>query len=91
MVEELLAARGIFVSHETVRKWARKFGQQPANQIGRRLPPGGNKRHLDEVTLKIAGVKHWLWRAVINTGIGLDLLVQPDATSARASGCCASC
>ena len=25
MVEEMLAARGIDVSHETVRQWARKF------------------------------------------------------------------
>src|SRR5277367_567066 len=33
MVEELLAARGIIVSHETVRQWAREFGQQFANQI----------------------------------------------------------
>src|SRR6516165_7834506 len=33
MVEELLAARGIIVSHETVRQWARKFGQPFANQI----------------------------------------------------------
>jgi transposase-like protein len=39
MVEELLAARGgIIVSHETVRQWAFKFGQQFANQIRRRLP-----------------------------------------------------
>ena len=37
MVEELLAARGIIVSHETVRQWARKFGQQFANQIRRRF------------------------------------------------------
>ena len=27
MVEEMLAARGIDVSHETVRQWGRKFGQ----------------------------------------------------------------
>jgi transcriptional regulator of aromatic amino acid metabolism len=27
MVEELRAARGIIVSHETVRQWAREFGQ----------------------------------------------------------------
>ena len=33
MVEEMLAARGIVVSHETVRQWARKFGQAFANQI----------------------------------------------------------
>ena len=37
MVEELLAVRGIIVSHETVRRWARKFGQQFANRIRRRL------------------------------------------------------
>ena len=36
MVEELLAARGIIVSHETVRQWALKFGQHFANQIRRR-------------------------------------------------------
>jgi putative transposase len=59
MVEELLAARGIIVSHETVRQWARKFGQPFANQIRRRLPRTGDKWHLDEVVLKIAGVKHW--------------------------------
>src|SRR5207302_4273731 len=46
MVEELLAARGIIVSHETVRQWARKFGQRFANQIRRRLPRVGDKwRH----------------------------------------------
>ena len=76
MVEELLAARGIIVSHETVRQWARKFGQQFANQIRRRLPRVGDKWHLDEVVLKISGVKHWLWRAVDQTGIVLDVLVQ---------------
>ncbi len=37
MVEEMLAARGILVSHETVRQWALKFGQSFANQIRRRL------------------------------------------------------
>src|SRR4051812_1225921 len=63
MVEELLAARGITVSHETVRQWALKFGQAFANEIRRRLPRAGDKWHLDEVQIKIAGQKHWLWRA----------------------------
>ena len=27
MVDELLAARGTIVSHETVRQWTLKFGQ----------------------------------------------------------------
>jgi putative transposase len=75
-VDEILAARGIMVSHETVRQWARKFGQDFANQIRRRLPAAGDKWHLDEVVVKIAGVKHWLWRAVDQTGMVLDVLVQ---------------
>ena len=76
MVEEMLAARGILVSHETVRQWARKFGQDFANQIRRRLPCAGDKWHLDEVVLKIAGKTHWLWRTVDQTGLVLDVLVQ---------------
>ena len=76
MVEEMLAARGITVSHETVRQWARKFGQALANQIRRRLPCPGDKWHLDEVVITIAGKKHWLWRAVDQDGIVLDALVQ---------------
>jgi putative transposase len=43
MVDELLAARGITVRHETVRQWARKFGQAVANQIRGRLPRAGDK------------------------------------------------
>src|SRR5436305_11448033 len=76
MVEEMLAARGIIVSHESVRQWALKFGQAFANQICCRLPRPSDKWHLDEVVLKIAGKKHWLWRAVDQDGIVLDVLVQ---------------
>src|SRR5690349_10498552 len=76
MVEELLAARGITVSHETVRQWALKFGQAFANEIRRRLPRPGDKSHLDEVQIRIAGRKHWLWRAVDQDGLVLDVLVQ---------------
>src|ERR687895_419278 len=76
MVEEMLAARGIVVSHETVRRWALKFGQAFANRIRRRLPCAGDKWHLDEVAIKIAGARHWLWRAVDQNGLVLDVLVQ---------------
>ena len=84
-MDELLAARGIVVSHETVRQWALKFGQGVANQIRCRLPVAGDKWRLDEVVLTIAGVKHWPWRAVDQTGTVLDILVQSrrDARAAR--------
>ena len=54
----------------------RKFGQGFANQIRRRLPYAGDKWHLDEVCLMIRGTKHWLWRAVDQDGVVLDVLVQ---------------
>jgi putative transposase len=47
-----------------------------ANQIRRRLPQAGDKWHLDAVAVKIAGKQHWLWRAVDQDGIVLDILVQ---------------
>src|SRR4029453_6879791 len=76
MVEEMLAARGILVSHETVRQWGLKFGQAFANQIRRRLPRAGDKWHLDEGGITIAGKQHWLWGAVDQDGIVLDVLAQ---------------
>jgi putative transposase len=47
MVEEMLAARGIGVSHET-----------------------------DKVVTNISGKRNWLWRAVDQHGVVLDILVQ---------------
>jgi len=85
IVDELLAVRGIIVSHETVRQWALKLGQVFANLIRRRLPAAGNKWHMEEVVLTIAGVKHWPWRAVDQNGMVLDILVQSrrDTQAAR--------
>src|SRR3954466_933929 len=91
MVEEMLAARGIIVSHESVRQWALKFGQDFANQIRRRLRCAGDKWHLDEVALKIAGKKHWLWRAVDQDGIVLDILVKLPRFGGHRRCCCTRC
>ncbi len=84
-VEELLFVRGIIVSHEAIRKWCRKFGQQYANQLRRRRPRPGDKWHLDEVFLTINGERHYLWRAVDQDGNVLDILVQRgrDKTAAK--------
>src|SRR5919112_4414339 len=71
MVEEMLAAWGIAVSHETVRQWAMKFGQGFANKIRKRLPAPGDKWHFEAVVISIAGRKHWLWRAVDQHGFVL--------------------
>jgi putative transposase len=75
-VELLLAERGVVVSYETVRRWCRKFGQIFANCLRRRRPRPGDKWYLDEVFIRIQGVQHYLWRAVDQNGVVLDILVQ---------------
>src|SRR3954471_10284730 len=70
-VELILSERGITVSH------ARKLRQ--------RRPKPGDTWHLDEVFLKINGELHYLWRAVDQHGVVLDILVQDrrNATAAK--------
>ena len=75
-VEMMLARRGVEVSYETIRQWCLKFGQAFANQLRRRRARPGDKWHLDEVVLKIKGKLCYLWRAVDQEGVILDILVQ---------------
>lgn len=76
-VEDILAARGIEVSLQTVAEWARKFGGAYVRRI-RRAPKGhfANKWHLDEMVVVIKGKKHWLRWAVDADGYVLDAPVQ---------------
>ncbi len=83
-VEELMLQRGVIVSHETVRRWCAKFGQAYAGGLRRRRPRPGDKWHLDEVFLKINGELKYLWRAVVQDGNVLDILVQSRRDKAAA-------
>jgi putative transposase len=76
-VEELMAARGVLVSYETVRRWCDKIGHQFAAGLITRRARTGEKWHLDEVFLNINGVRQYLWRAVDQNGTVIDILVQP--------------
>jgi putative transposase len=75
-VEELMLARGVVVSYETIRCWCAKFGPDYANQLRRRRPRPGDKWHVDEVFVKINGITRYLWRAVDQRGNVRDVLVQ---------------
>ncbi|KIZ15056.1 IS6 family transposase, partial [Streptomyces natalensis] len=77
--------RGVVVSHETVRQWCDRFGPEYAAALRRRRPQAGDKWHLDEVFIKVGGVRQYLWRAVDQDGNVLDILVQSkrDAKAAK--------
>src|SRR5476649_1839791 len=68
-VEDLLAERGIDISHETVRQWWNRFGLMFAAQICKKRIQARRgmaewRWHLEEVFVKINGELHYLWRAV---------------------------
>jgi putative transposase len=75
-VQDLLAARGVLVSHEAIRQWCAKFGAAFASGLRRRRARPGDIWHLHEVVLKINGKRHWLRRAVDQNGVVLDILAQ---------------
>src|SRR5437868_2876577 len=75
-VEDLLAERGLDVSYETVRSWVLKFGPVIARRLRRGRPRPSDRWHLDEMVVRIAGKRMYLWRAVDHEGEVLDMLVQ---------------
>ena len=71
----MMAERGIIVSYETIRQWCLKFGEEYSRKLRRRRGQAGDKWHIDEVFIKINGRTHYLWRAVDQDGMVLDILV----------------
>jgi putative transposase len=84
-IEELLAARDIIVSYETIRNWCDKFGQRYCRQIRKNRGQLGDIWYLDEAFIKINGVLHYLWRAVDQDGDEIDILVQKRKDKKAAS------
>ncbi|WP_406466571.1 IS6 family transposase [Streptomyces hirsutus] len=84
-IEELMLARGVTVSYETIRQWCVKFGPVYARELRRRRPRAGDTWHPDEVFIEANGERQYLWRAVDRDGNVLDILVQGtrDAKAAK--------
>jgi putative transposase len=83
-VELILAERGVIMTHESVRHWCRNFGADFARRLRRRRPKTGDTWHLDEVFIRINGVPYYLWRAVDQHGVVLDIFVQHGRNAAAA-------
>jgi len=75
-VEDLLAERGLEVSYETVRRWVLKLGATVAQRLRKRRPRPSDRWHVDEMVVRIAGRRMYLWRAIDHEGEILDMLVQ---------------
>ena len=88
-VEDLLAERGIDISHETVRFWWNRFGPMFAAEIRKRRVAHMRgypqwRWHLDEAFVKVNGKLCYLWRAVDHEGEVLEAVVTAKRDKAAA-------
>jgi putative transposase len=88
-VEDLLAERGIDISHETVRSWWNRFGPMFAAEIRKKRVAHMRgypqwRWHLDEVFVKVNGKLCYLWRAVDYEGEVLEAVVTARRDKAAA-------
>ena len=88
-VEDLLAERGIDISHETVRFWWNRFGPMFAAEIRKRRVAHMRvypqwRWHLDEVFVKVNGKLCYLWRAVDHEGEVLEAVATTKRDKAAA-------
>ena len=88
-VEDLLAERGIDISHETVRFWWNRFGPMFAVETRKKRVAAMHgypqwRWHLDEVFVKVNGRLCYLWRAVDHEGEVLESVVTVKRDKAAA-------
>jgi transposase-like protein len=84
-VEELLAERGIDVDHVTVHRWVRRFGPLLVDAARFARHRVGDRWHVDETYVKVAGRWVYLYRAVDQFGQVIDVYTSTrrNAEAAR--------
>jgi len=83
-IEDLLAERGIIVSHESIRLWCIKFGSIYSHRLKRGHRGYGGTLCIDEVFVKIQGKQYYLWRAADQDGEVVDVYLQAKRDGAAA-------
>ena len=84
-VEELLAERGVEVDHVTVYRWVQRFTPLLAEAARPCRHAVGNRWHVDETHVKVAGRWRYVFRAIDQLGQVIDVFVsaQRDGRAAR--------
>jgi len=81
---EMMAERGIDVSHSTILRWVTRFVPEFEKRWNRFLRPAGTSWRVDETYIAIRGKWHYLYRAVDKQGKTVDFLLRRDRGIAAA-------
>ena len=83
-VEELLEERGVPIDHATVQRWVVKYSPQLEEAFHRRKRAVRVSWRMDETSIKVKGVWHYVYRAVDKQGQTIDFLLTEQRDEAAA-------
>jgi transposase-like protein len=81
---ELMADRGVAVSHTTIMRWVIRYVPEFEKRWSRFARPVGRSWRVDETYIPVRGHWHYLYRAVDKQGKTVDFLLRADRGIAAA-------
>ena len=76
MLEEMMAERGLNVTHTTIMRWVHQYSPILDKRIRTRGKKTNDSWRMDETYLKIIGKNEYLYRAVDSDGNIIDFYVS---------------
>ena len=81
---EMMAERGLSISHTTIMRWVQRYVPEFEKRWGRFARPVGRPWRVDETYVKICGEWTYLYRAVDRSGRSVDFLLSKNRDVAAA-------
>jgi len=75
-LEEMIAERGLSVTHTTIMRWVHQYSTIISRKVKEHLRQTNDSWRMDETYLKIKGIDHYLYRAVDSDGNTIDFCFQ---------------
>jgi transposase-like protein len=83
---EMMAERGVDVSHTTILRWVQRYVPEFEKKWSRYAQPVGSSWRVDETDIRVRGRWTYLYRAVDKQGLTVDFLLSEHRDIAAAKG-----
>lgn len=81
---EMMAERGVSVSHSTILRWVQRYVPEFERRWGRYARPVHSSWRMDETAVSVRGGNHYLYRAVDKYGKTVESLLCTDRSESAA-------